>query len=279
MKERTVLRNNKDKRNRAIGVFDSGIGGLTVLREIKGILPREDIIYFGDTARVPYGTKSKATVTKFAIQVADFLVDLKVKVIVVACNTASSFGLHALKRRYNIPVIGVIKAGARRAVSATKNMRIGVIGTKATVSSGVYEKAIKRLNSGVNIISVSCPLFVPLVEENWLKGDVTRKAAERYLNPFKKKNIDTLILGCTHYPLLRPIIRETLGNDVRLIDSAKATAEEVKKVLHDKEIYKKKTNKAEYSFYVSDEPKPFKNIGGKFLGSSINSVKKVEIDA
>lgn len=279
MKEQTDFPNSGRRKDRAIGIFDSGIGGLTVLREIKRILPHEDIIYFGDTARVPYGTKSKATVIKFAIQDADFLVDLKVKIIVVACNTASSLSLKVLKRRYDIPVVGVIEPGTQKAVNTTKNMRIGVIGTKATISSGIYEREIKKVNSEIDILSISCPLFVPLVEENWLGGSVTREIAERYLKPFKKKNIDTLILGCTHYPLLRPIIKKTLGRSVKLVDSARATAEKVKRILYNKGIYKKKTNRAGYRFYVSDEPKLFKNIGERFLGSAINSVKKVEIDA
>jgi len=263
--------------SKAIGMFDSGIGGLTVFKEIKKLLPGEDIVYFGDTARVPYGAKSKDTVIKFSIQNAGFLVNLDVKMIVVACNTSSSFSLPILKSRYNFPVLGVIEPGAQAAASITRKMRVGVIGTKATISSGVYEKELKSLNPKIDVISASCPLFVPLVEEGWLKGDVARMIAKRYLKPFKNKGIDVIVLGCTHYPLLKPIIREVLGKDIAIIDSATEIAKVARRILYEEKIYNRKRGKGEYRFYVSDEPKPFKDIGSRFLGSEITNIKKIDI--
>ena len=264
-------------RSRPIGIFDSGLGGLTVLKEVKKILPSEDIIYFGDTARVPYGTKSRETVVKFSVQNADFLVSLDIKMIIVACNTSSSFSLPTLRRRYDIPVIGVIEPGARGAAKATKKMKVGVIGTRATISSGVYESEIEKINPKIKITSLACPLFVPLVEEGWLKEDVTLEVARRYLGPLKRKNIDVVVLGCTHYPLLKSAIRRILGKGVRLIDSATQTARAVKKVIHEKNIYNRRKSKGNYIFYVSDEPRLFEKIGSRFLGSKIVNIKKVDV--
>lgn len=271
-------RNNPDIKNKPIGIFDSGIGGLTVLKEISRILPNESIAYFGDTARVPYGTKSKETVIKFSVQDADFLMDLDVKMIVVACNTASSLSLDVLKRRYDIPLVGVIEPGARKAASITNKMKVGVIGTKATVLSGIYEKEVKSFNPGINVVSVSCPLFVPLVEEGWLAGAVTKQIAKVYLEPLKKSGIDVLILGCTHYPLLKPVIQDVIGRRVLLVDSAKETAKEVKKIIEENGIYKNRKEKPVYKFYASDEPLLFRKIGERFLGRSIGSIEKAEIE-
>ncbi len=272
-----AFQNNADIRNRPIGIFDSGIGGLTVLKEISRILPNESIVYFGDTARVPYGTKSKETITKFSIQDADFLIDLGVKMIVVACNTASSLSMDVLKRRYDIPLVGVIEPGARKAAETTGRMRVGVIGTKATISSGVYEKKIKSLNRGINVVSVSCPLFVPLVEEGRFTGSITRQIVKEYLTPIRKSNVDVLILGCTHYPLLKTAIRDAAGSGVFLVDSAKETAKEVERVLKETGAGKISKEKSVYKFYVSDEPLLFKKVGEKFLGRAIGGVKKVEM--
>jgi glutamate racemase len=262
---------------RPIGIFDSGIGGLTVLKEIKKILPREDVVYFGDTARVPYGNKSKDTVIRFSIQNADFLVGLNVKMIVVACNTSSSYSLSTLKRRYDIPVVGVIRPGAEEAASITKNMKIGVIGTKATVASGVYEKELKRINPKTDVTSTSCPLFVPLVEEGWLKGNIAAAITNQYLNYLKKKKIDTIVLGCTHYPLLRSVIRDVLGEDIAIIDSATQVAKTVKRIICKKRLYNEKENKGRYRFYVSDEPKLFRKVGTRFLNGEITNIKNVEM--
>jgi glutamate racemase len=272
------FQNNSNLRARPIGIFDSGLGGLTVLKEISRILPNENIIYFGDTARVPYGTKSKETIIKFSVQDADLLMDLDVKMIVVACNTVSSLSLGILKRRYDIPLVGVIEPGARKAAEITDKMKIGVIGTKATVASGIYEKEIKSINPGINVISASCPLFVPLVEEGRLTGAITKQIVREYLAPLKKNNIDVLILGCTHYPLLKPVIQEVVGQSVSLVDSAKETAKEVKRAIDENEIGNTIKKKPVYRFYVSDEPFLFKKIGEKFLGKSIESIERVEIE-
>jgi len=241
-------------------------------------LPNESIVYFGDTARVPYGSKSKETVIKFSIQDADFLMDLDVKMIVVACNTASSLSLDILKKRYDIPLVGVIGPGARKAAEITDKMRVGVIGTKATVSSGIYEKEVKSFNPRINVVSASCPLFVPLVEEGWLTGSITKQIAKTYLEPLKKNNIDVLILGCTHYPLLRPVIQDVVGRRVSLVDSAKETAKEVKRIAEENGMCKNAKDKPMYKFYISDEPLLFKKVGEKFLGRSIENVEKVEIE-
>jgi len=272
------FQNNLSLRTRPIGIFDSGLGGLTVLKEISRILPNENIIYFGDTARVPYGTKSKETIIKFSVQDADLLMDLDVKMIVVACNTVSSLSLDILKRRYDIPLVGVIEPGARKAAEITNKMKVGVIGTKATVASGIYEKEIKSINPGINVISASCPLFVPLVEEGRLTGTITKQIVREYLAPLKKNNIDVLILGCTHYPLLKPVIQEVVGGSVSLVDSAKETAKEVKRAIDENEIGKTTREKPVYRFYVSDEPFLFKKIGEKFLGRSIEGIERVEIE-
>ena len=265
--------------NRPIGIFDSGLGGLTVFKEVRKLLPHEDIVYFGDTARVPYGTKSKETVIKFSVENTDFLIGLNVKMIVVACNTSSSFSLPVLKRRCGIPVLGVIRPGALEAARVTKNMKVGVIGTRATVSSGVYEREIKKIDPDIRVTSGACPLFVPLVEEGWLEGDIAERVAAQYLAPFKRKKIDAIILGCTHYPLLKHVIRGVLGKSVMLVDSATQTALAVKDVLVERGIYNRKIGKGKCRFYVSDEPLLFKKIGSKFIGSRISNVKKVDVGA
>jgi glutamate racemase len=204
--------------------------------------------------------------------------DFDVKMIVVACNTASSLSLDILKRRYDIPLIGVIEPGARRAASLTNKMKVGVIGTKATVSSGVYEKEVKSFNPGIKVISTSCPLFVPLVEEGWLGGAITKQIAKNYLGPIKKGKADVLILGCTHYPLLKPVIQEVMGSGVLLVDSAKETAKEVKKIINENAMQRKSRQKGEHKFYVSDELTFFKKIGSRFLGRNIDLIEKVEIE-
>jgi glutamate racemase len=261
--------------NGPIGIFDSGIGGLTVAKELIKSLPREDLVYFGDTARVPYGTKSPRTVIKFSVENALFLLRFRVKLIVVACNTSSSYSLSVLKRNFKVPVIGVIGPGARKAVDATKSGRIGVIGTNATVNSGAYEREIKSINPCLKVFSRPCPLFVPLVEEGWLSGKVTREVARKYLKPLKDQGIDTLILGCTHYPLLKGVIRDVMGGGVELIDSAREVASYVKEVLLLREGLASRGNKgAQYKFYVSDESEKFSRTAAKFLNRRIKLVKK-----
>ena len=259
---------------RPIGIFDSGIGGLTVLKEIRREMPHEDVVYFGDTARVPYGTKSKETITRFSIDNVGFLKSFDVKIVVVACNTASSLSLDALHKQFpETPVVGVIEPGAGAAVRATRQGRIGVIGTKATISSGAYEARLKSLDPSIKVYSQACPLFVPFVEEGWLDGEVVMKVARTYLEPLKAFGIDTLILGCTHYPLLTAAIRKVFGDGVALVNSAEETARQVKTLLTP--ANDRRHGEPDLRFYVSDEPEPFRALGERFLGVPIASVAKV----
>lgn len=259
---------------RPIGIFDSGVGGLTVVGKIGQILPSEDLVYFGDTARVPYGTKSKETVTKFSVENVEFLMEHDVKLVIVACNTASSLSLDFLKRCFRVPVIGVIEPGAREAASATRNNRIGVIGTHATVSSGAYEKAVARINPRYSVWTQACPLFVPLVEEGWADRDVTAQVAREYLAPLKAKSVDTLIMGCTHYPILKDVIQGIMGRKVILVDSAREVAKEARDILDAGGLLNGAKHKGEHRFFVSDEPNRFVKIGEKFLKRRIKCKRK-----
>ena len=258
-----------------IGVFDSGIGGLTVVKALIDDLPGESIIYFGDTARVPYGTKSKSTIVKFSLENVEFLLRYGVKCIVIACNTSSSRALPTLRKYFKVPIIGVIRPGALAAVRATRTKRIGVIGTTATINSRAYEAAIQRLDPTIHVFSQRCPLFVPLVEEGWLNGSVCLDIAHRYLEPLKRQRIDTLILGCTHYPLLASTIQKVLGPHVTLVDSAKQTAMEVRGVLLGTDTVCDTHSRPRYRFFVTDEPNHFNLIGHRFLGRVIGSVERV----
>lgn len=259
---------------RPIGIFDSGVGGLTVVSRIGEMMPGEDIVYFGDTARVPYGAKSRQTITKFSVENIEFLMEYDVKLVVVACNTASSLSLDFLKRCFRVPVIGVIEPGARSAASSTRNKRIGVIGTNATISSGAYEKAIKRLSARNSVFTQSCPLLVPLVEEGWTNSRVTYDIASIYLTGLKSKKIDTLILGCTHYPLLRGVIKKIMGPDVMLVDSAKEVAKEARAILDSTGLLNSRRAKGKHKFFVSDEPAKFVKIGERFLKKKIDCAKR-----
>lgn len=261
--------------NKPIGVFDSGIGGLTVVKELIRLLPNEKIVYFGDTARVPYGIKSKQTIVKFSLENILFLLKQNVKTIVVACNTASSAALPILKRHFKIPIIGVIAPGVKEAVYATRNKRIGVIATKATVNSRAYERQIKRINSSIKVFNQACPLLVPLAEEGWAHQKATYDIASFYLNPFKKSKIDTLILGCTHYPLLKSVFKQILGSRVRLIDSAQQVAYETKEALANEGLLNSKRVRNRHLFYVSDELQQFKKVAKNFLGHEIKNLRKV----
>ena len=259
---------------RPIGVFDSGVGGLTVVSRLEEFLPGEDIIYFGDTARVPYGTKSKETVTRFSVENVEFLMQKDVKLVVVACNTASSLSLDFLKRCFRVPIIGVIEPGAKAAVSVTRNNRIGVVGTRATIASGAYEKAIRKLSPKNRVFTQSCSLFVPFVEEGWIDKDVTRRVAAEYLGPIRKARIDTLILGCTHYPILKSVIQGVMGKGVMLVDSAKEVAKEVKAVLDSNGLLKKSAGPGRRTFFVSDEPVHFIKTAERFLKKRIMCKKR-----
>ncbi len=261
--------------SKAIGVFDSGVGGLTVVKELIRQLPDEDIIYFGDTARVPYGIKSKETVIRFSIENILFLLKQEVKLICVACNTVSSVALPVIRNHFRVPIVGVITPGVREAVYATQNKRIGIIGTRGTINSRAYEKEIKQLDPKVLVKSVACPLFVPFAEEGWISGGVVKEVARVYLKPLKSARVDTVILGCTHYPLLKTVIKEVLGKDVRLIDSAKQVAMEVQNILLTEGLLHKEQKKGSRRFYVSDNPEWFKGLAARFLGQPVQNIVKV----
>jgi glutamate racemase len=260
-------------RSAPVGVFDSGIGGLTVAHEVIKQLPHESVLYFGDTARVPYGPKSPDTVRRYSREIADFLRDQGVKSIVIACNTATAHALTALREQFDMPVIGVVEPGARAAVAVTTRGRIGVIGTVGTIKSGAYERAIRAIDSDVFITARACPLFVPLVEEGWTDHDATRLVAREYLEPLIAADIDTLVLGCTHYPLLKPLLREVLGPDVRLIDSAEETAAETARTLAAANLTASGAADPTYRFVASDDPLQFLQLGQRFLGDAIEGVE------
>jgi glutamate racemase len=262
--------------SRPIGIFDSGVGGLTVVGEMKRLLPRERIVYFGDTARVPYGTKSKETVTKFSVENIEFLMKHDVKLVIVACNTASSLALEFLKRCFRVPIIGVIEPGARAAASVTRNKRIGVIGTQATIASGAYERAVRKMDPRIKLFARSCPLFVPLVEEGWIDKPVTREVASIYLSELKKNRIDTLIMGCTHYPILKGVIKKVIGPDVVLIDSALEVAGETRDILDAAGILNDSAKMGSDRFFASDEPASFVKIGARFLRRRIRCTRPPE---
>ncbi len=260
---------------RPVGIFDSGVGGLTVFSEVAKALPKEEVVYFGDTARVPYGTKSKETVTKFSVENVEFLMKHNVKLVLVACNTASSLSLDFLKRCFRVPIIGVIEPGARNAVNVTRNFKVGVIGTNATISSGAYEKAIKKISLKTTVYSQSCPLFVPLAEEGWVDGKVARDISLIYLASLRKKGIDTLILGCTHYPLLKNIIKSVMGSYVHLVDSAEEVAKEARELLDASGLLNTSPGKKKHRFFVSDQPENFATLSGRFLKRKMGKVRKI----
>ena len=258
--------------NGPIGIFDSGVGGLSVVKEILEHIEGEDIVYFGDTARVPYGTKSRDTIIRFSVENTEVLLRFNIKLLVVACNTASSFSLPTLRRKFNIPIVGVLHPGVREAVRVSSNKRIGVIGTSATISSGSYEREIHRIAPDYSVFTQACPLFVSLVEEGWLDDEITYQVANRYLTPLKGMGIDTLILGCTHYPLLKHIIGRILGKKVTLVDSAHQTAIMVKGMLKGAGF---RVKEPVCKFYVSDEPEKFLLTGERFLSKKITFVRKI----
>lgn len=264
-----------------IGVFDSGVGGLTVAREIMRQIPNEKIIYFGDTARVPYGSKSKETVTRFSKQIVRFLKTFGVKTIVVACNTASAYALDELEAECDIPIIGVVKPGAKTAVEATVNGRIGVIATEATIGSEIYTKYIEELNPNVTIYGKACPLFVPLVEEGLWQDPVTDEIARRYLTELVDIDIDTLIFGCTHYPLISSTLGKIIGENVTLVNPAYETAVELKQLLKERNLLNEEPPKLgsnQYQFYVSDGAEKFKRFANSIIKYGILSAKTINIE-
>ncbi len=261
-----------------IGIFDSGIGGLTVVKKISSILPSENIVYFGDTARVPYGTKSNDTVIEYALQDAAYLLTHNVKLIIVACNTASSIALPALKDKFDVPVIGMIEPGAKLAVEKSVGGKIGVIGTNATINNKAYSNELIKHGNNLSVYEKACPLFVPLAEEGWIEHTATKLIADEYLHELKEQEIDTLILGCTHYPILSRVIQSSVGEQVELIDSGVAASLVVKDYLENQNLLNTQTGNGKIDFYVSDLSAKFKEIAERFLGQSINEIKKIDVD-
>jgi glutamate racemase len=259
-----------------IGVFDSGVGGLTVVHALMERLPFEDILYFGDTARVPYGVKSVETIGHYTTQIAQFLLERKVKLLIIACNTMAAVSAQVVRDLSPVPVLDVIDAGAEAALAASHNRRIGVIGTPTTVNSNAYGRAIHALNPEARIVSQACALFVPLVEEGWLDHPVTRLTAQEYLRPVMAEKVDTLVLGCTHYPLLKPLHQEVAGLDISLVDSAQAMADQTAALLAESDLNTRTRRQADYHFYVTDVPLRFQTIGERFLGRSLSNVHVVK---
>jgi glutamate racemase len=265
----------------ALGVFDSGLGGLTVVRALREVLPHEDIVYLGDTARVPYGTKGPATVVKYALGCARHLVGRGVKAIVIACNTVSAVAPERLRIELDLPVLGVIEPGARAAVEATRAGKIGVLATAATIASGAYPRAVSALSTRAETVGQAAPLLVPLAEEGWTDGEVPRLAARRYLEPLAKAGVDVVVLGCTHYPLLRDVIedeaRALLGREVRVVDSARAAAADVRAFLESRKMNRDGERPGRVDLLVTDLPKHFGDVAGRFLGGDASSVQQVDL--
>lgn len=272
----------KELQQAPIGVFDSGVGGLTVVREIMRQIPHEKIVYFGDTARVPYGSKSQDTIIRYSRQIIRFLKTRNVKAIVVACNTASALALPIIKEELDIPIIGVVKPGAKVAARTTRNNKVGIIGTEATVNSSIYTETIQSINPDIEVIGKACPLFVPLVEEGWLKDDpVTVQVAQRYLDTFGGTGIDALILGCTHYPLLRSLVERIMGEDVQLINPAYETASALKTLLEKEDLCNPIPPQLQndmYQFYVSDAADKFKNFANSILPYDVETTRQINIE-
>lgn len=262
-----------------IGIFDSGVGGLTVVRELRKRLPRENLIYFGDTARVPYGPKSAATICRYAREATSLLLSHGVKMVVIACNTATAHALATLRDEQSIPIIGVVEPGARAAARSTSSGRIGVIGTTGTIRSGAYDREVRRILPDARVFAQPCPLFVPIVEEGWADREATRLIAEEYLRPIREVDIDVLILGCTHYPLLRNVLQEILGPAIELVDSAAETAVEVEKVLREMALLREDQSPPSHRFVVSDSPLRFREMSRHFMGEGIDLIDHFDLEA
>lgn len=261
----------------SIGIFDSGVGGLTVFEAIQRKLPQENLIYLGDTARVPYGNKSRETITRYSVENTKFLLQCGIKVLIIACNTASALAIQELKAQFPLPIIGVIEPGAKAAVAATQSHEVAVIGTEATIQSGSYIQAIAELDSKIRVWGTACPLFVPLAEEGWMDEEITQKIAEKYLASFRNTPIDTVILGCTHYPLLKKRIAQALGSKVKLVDSADQTALALSQLLEKENLQNTQTQKGTETFFVTDSPNRFRQVGRTFLGRPLEGVTLVSV--
>ncbi|SMC15979.1 glutamate racemase [Andreprevotia lacus DSM 23236] len=260
-----------------IGVFDSGVGGLTVVRALMDRLPFENIVYFGDTARVPYGVKSVSTIQHFTQQIADFLLQQDVKLLIIACNTMAAVAADVVRAKSPVPVLDVIEAGAKNAIARTRSGGIGVIGTPTTINSNAYARAIHQLSPDKHVYSQACPLFVPLVEEGWLDHPVTRLTAQEYLKPVFVEQIDTLVLGCTHYPLLKPLLLDVTGDRMQLVDSALSIADQTAELLQAQGLANTSRAMPDYRYVVTDVPVKFQTIGERFLGRSLNRIDRVEL--
>ena len=260
-----------------IGIFDSGLGGLTVARAIQKILPHESVIYFGDTARLPYGNKSPKIIKKYSLKIADFLISKGAKIIVIACNTASALALNEVQKHVRVPIVGVIDPGVEEAIHATQNKRIGVIGTVATIRSKEYENKIKATDPTMTVISQPCPLFVPLVEEGWLEGAISKAIANIYLEPFKTENVDTLVLGCTHYPLLKPLLKSQINHKIALIDSAEPVAKKIFELINTLELQSNSHSNGTLSCFITDVFSQFETIAERFLEGPIADVTTVDL--
>ena len=276
LKEIIIVENNREN-TAPVGVFDSGVGGLTVAREIMRQLPMENVVYFGDTARVPYGSKSRDNIIRFSRQIIRFLETKNVKAIVIACNTASALALDTVQKETDVPVIGVIGPGARAAVKETRNGQIGVVGTEATIQSETYTKVIHSLNPEASVIGKPCPLFVPLVEEGFAKHKITEEAIDFYLSDMKSTQIDTMILGCTHYPLLRSKIMAYFGEEIHIVNPAYETAMDLKAALNDCGIANQSGIPATYEFYVSDAAQKFTKFANSILPYDVEATKHINI--
>ncbi len=265
--------------NRYIGVFDSGLGGLTTVKELKKVLPNENIVYFGDTGRVPYGSRSEETIVKYVIDDINFLMSYDIKMIIIACGTASTVALPIVKNMYDVPMVGVVEPSVKKAISATKNKNIGVIGTSGTINSGKYVQKIRENDKSINVFTNACPLFVPIVENGYADTEVAKMVAQDYLNPLIEKDIDTLILGCTHYPILKNTVKDIMGDKVELVDSGAETAKYVSKFLTDNDMLADKKQDKQYMYFVSDNASNFSKIAGVFLEESIDGlVEKIDIE-
>ncbi len=270
--------NSGQNNNAPIGVFDSGIGGLTVVKHLRDLLPHEDIVYFGDTARVPYGTKSEDVVKRFSFEDSHFLLEHDVKMIVVACNTVGSTAIHLLENHIDVPVIGVMQPGADASVKKTKNKKIGVIGTSTTIRSEKYKQRIFELDNKINVVDQACPLFVPLVEEGFFEDEATHLIAKQYLEKFIENHVDTLILGCTHYPMLKNTIQRIVGENVIMVDSGEETAKFVKKYIESNSLATSKSVKSKLKIYVSDLPHKFQQIAERFLQNSLSHIETIDFE-
>jgi len=267
----------KPSKNSPIGIFDSGLGGLTVLKSLEKILPNESFIYFGDTAHVPYGTKSAETVVRYSQSIMDFFQKHDTKAVVIACNTASAVAFQHLKQLYDVPIFDVVTPSVEFAIHNTKNKNIGVVGTFSTIYSNAYTKMFQKLSSNCNVKEIACPLFVPIIEEGWADTNIAKSIAETYLNEFQNINIDTLILGCTHYPIMVNTIQKVLSNQINLVFSGKTVGIKLKAYLKKQNIESSSQSPPEAKYFVTDFPQKFDELGSRFLGRQLNNVIHISI--